>query len=73
MSLPDPVFAEYQRLWIVAENAVSQVYSRAELEAAITEYQFQQKQGDSPRFLGEQADESLHDLTTFVPSANQDS
>jgi len=67
-------FAKYRSFWIVAEDAVSQVFPHAELEAAIAEYQFQRQHGESPRFLGEKADDSLHDLTEFVTafSADQD-
>jgi hypothetical protein len=60
------VLAEYPRFWIAAENAVSQVFRNAELAAAIAEYQFQREHGESPRFLGEKADNSLHDLTEVM-------
>lgn len=65
---------DYQRFWVAAENSVSQVFPHAELDTAIAEYQFQLKQGDSPRFLGEQADASLHDLTASITafSSSQD-
>lgn len=58
--------AEYQRLWIVVENAVSQVFPSDELDSAIAEHQFQLQQGDSPRLLGEKEDASLHDLTASI-------
>jgi hypothetical protein len=57
---------EYRNFWIVAENEASQVFPHAELDSAIAEYQFRLTQEDTPRFLGEKADNSLHDLTEFV-------
>jgi hypothetical protein len=68
--MPEPALAEYPRFWLVAEDAVSQVFPNSELEEAIAEYQFQLKQGESPRFLGEQADGSLHDVTASVPASS---
>jgi hypothetical protein len=67
-------FAEYRNFWIVAEDEASQVFPHAEFKAAIAEYQFRLKQGESPRFLGEKEDASLHDLTASVSalSPNQD-
>ncbi|WP_204141283.1 hypothetical protein [Halomicronema sp. CCY15110] len=70
--MPTPELSEYQCFWIVAKNVVSQVFDSTELEAAIAEYQFRREHEESaPRFLGEQADESLHDLTDSVFSPNQ--
>ena len=67
-SRPDPALDPYQRFWVVTETLVPRIYSRAGLDDAIAELQRLQRNQYSPHFLGEKADDSLHDLSLSKPA-----
>jgi len=64
----DPAVKQYDRYWIVGESISTQIYGRGGLEEAIAEFQRLLRNGYSPRFLGEKADDSLHDLSLPKPA-----
>jgi hypothetical protein len=66
----DPTFQPYQRFWVVTESLPPRIYGRSGLTEAIAQFQILLRKGDSPRFLGEQADDSLHDLSLPEPAVS---
>ncbi|MEO1300461.1 MAG: hypothetical protein AAFW75_32770 [Cyanobacteria bacterium J06636_16] len=67
-SRPDPALDPYQRFWIVTETLAPRLFGRAGLNEANSEFQRLQRNHYFPRFLGEKADDSLHDLSWSKPA-----
>ena len=64
----DPTFQQYQRFWVVTESLTPRIYD--ELEEAIAKFQGLLREGYYPHFLGEKADDSLHDLSLPTPAVS---
>lgn len=66
----DPTLQPYQRFWVVTESLAPRIYDSSGLDEAIAEFQRLLRNNDSPRFLGEKADDSLHDLSLTKPAVH---
>ncbi|NEQ48444.1 MAG: hypothetical protein F6K00_34905 [Leptolyngbya sp. SIOISBB] len=64
----DPTLRQYQRFWIITESLVPRIYGNSGLEEAIADFQSLLRHGYAPHFLGEKADDSLHDLSLSQPA-----
>lgn len=64
----DPTLQQYQRFWVVTEFLAPRIYGSSGLGEAIAEFQRLLRNDYSPRFLGEKADDSLHDLSLSKPA-----
>ena len=64
----DPTFQPYQRFWVITASLPPRIYGNSALEEAIAEFQRLLQNAYSPRFLGEKADDSLHDLSSAKPT-----
>ena len=70
MPPPTAITQLYQRFWVITASLPPRIYGNSALEEAIAEFQHLLQSGDSPRFLGEQADDSLHDLSLPKPAVS---